>query len=262
MSWSPAGVVLSPALPSELLAYILNSHAYPTTLIICSSKEDFQASLIDDIQSTTSLASTQENEQQQPPQHALLRSPLHQLATSRHIRVLYIPTVTHLRASLTVFSASDSSKVPAAPAPAPAPAPTRAPAPALVVYGFLDLHRDTSEWSVQGLGHSGAVLVELARRLGWRLTQIEPRREGGGGDLATGRRRQHRLEDVLREAVPVLSGGTRRPAAGPDSEDGAWSGRTVEVGRILRRWFRFQRGRWDMATFEEERHAEADLGVP
>jgi hypothetical protein len=34
--------------------------------------------------------------------------------------------------------------------------------------------------------------------------------------------------------------------AGLESEDGGWSGRTVEVERILGRWFKFRKGDWEI----------------
>jgi hypothetical protein len=166
--------------------------------------------------------------------HALLSSPLYQIATSRHIRVVYVPTVTHLRAYLSVFS-PDDSRVPVP--PSNFAATMRHSKPHILLYGFLELHRHTSEWSAQGLGNTTSALVELAHHLSWQALVIEPRRDT----------RATPLEGVLRETVPIVSGlngGARW--LGPDSEDGVWSGRTVEVGRVLGRWFRFQRALWDM----------------
>ena len=42
--------------------------------------------------------------------------------------------------------------------------------------------------------------------------------------------------DIYRRRLPMLNGSSRR--AGLD-ESAAWSGRTVEVGVVLRRWFEF-----------------------
>jgi hypothetical protein len=235
---------LSPALPSELLSYILNHHAYPTTLVICSSRADFFAALVQDIrrQSSGTAPDTdpQDGEQSHPVpvpaeegkevKHALLSSPLYQVATSRHIRIVYVPTVTHLRAYLSVFS-PEESRVPAPPATCIVTSQIR---PHILLYGFLELHRDTSEWSAQGLSNTTSTLVELAHRLSWQALVVEPKSGPRGTPL----------ERVLRDTVPILSGGARR--LGPDSEDGAWTGRTVEVGRVLGRWFRFQRAQWDI----------------
>ncbi|RYP28423.1 hypothetical protein DL767_007231 [Monosporascus sp. MG133] len=257
---SPSCTLLSPALPSELLSYVLDHHAHPTTLIICSPRSDFLASLAeefgsDGVASNRDLderegeppAEEEEGEQQAKSgdrvRHRLLSSPLYQVAASRHIRTVYIPTVTHLRAYLSVFSPGDS-KV--------APPPARFAAkltmrPHLVLYGFLDLHRDTSEWSAQGLGNSAAALVELGHRLAWDVAVIEPRRPDSGGGL---------LEGMLSEPVPILSSGGRR--FGLDSEEGGWSGRRVQVGRVLMRWFRFRRGLWDVDVDEKQDVAMKD----
>jgi hypothetical protein len=105
------------------------------------------------------------------------------------------------------------------------------------VYGFLALHRDTSEWSVQGLSSSAAGLVEAAAREGVRAVICEApgkpgitRFNGGVGE-----------EDLLEERVPVLSAGLRRGLVAGDS---GWVGKTVEVKRVLARWFRFEEPTW------------------
>jgi len=56
-------------------------------------------------------------------------------------------------------------------------------------------------------------------------------------------RQKGRGSKVWEERVPMLNGSARR--AGLESEEGGWSGRTVEVGRILARWFKFREGDWE-----------------
>lgn len=106
--------------------------------------------------------------------------------------------------------------------------------PLLVVYGLVELHRDTSEWSAQGLGNSVAGLVEAGWRGRWEVVVIEERKD----------EEEEERSKVWEQRVPILSGSVRR--AGMENEDGGWSGRTVEVGRILGRWFRFGRGDWSV----------------
>lgn len=187
--------------------------------------------------------------QRQKHHSFLASSPLYQVATSRHIRVVYVPTVTHLRAYLSVFSPDDTN----IPAPPPdlhhnssAIGGGATYTPRIVLYGFLSLHRDTSEWSAQGLGNSASAVVDLGHRLSWQAIIVEPRKRKNSLSL---------FEDLLEETVPFLSGGGRRP--GPDSRDegGGWIGRTVEVGRVMKRWFRFQHGVWD-ASFAAQNEAE------
>ncbi|KAI2618737.1 hypothetical protein GGR54DRAFT_140894 [Hypoxylon sp. NC1633] len=267
---SASFVFLSPALPSELLTYILNHHVHPTTLFVCSSRLDFLASLADDVRQETPPDPAPEamiplpvdqhetmdpqpsvpapapvvrdgNHNQEFGQHRLLSSPLYQVATSRHIRVVYFPTVTHLRAYLSVFS-PDDSRIPTPPTNFEVLG--RYP-PSIILYGFLDLHRDTSEWSAQGLGNSASAVVELGHRLSWHVVTIEPRRLDS----------ESAFQDTLKESIPFLSGGGRR--LGPDSDEGGWTGRTVEVGRVLKRWFRFQCGPWD-ASHDEHKDEDED----
>jgi hypothetical protein len=62
--------------------------------------------------------------------------------------------------------------------------------------------------------------------------------------VGQGEREEKEGEDdgeVLRERVPVLSGSARRGA-----EESGWAGKTVDVGRVLGRWFRFRQwsGEW------------------
>ncbi|KAI1332981.1 hypothetical protein F5Y16DRAFT_627 [Xylariaceae sp. FL0255] len=285
-----AQTFLSPALLSELISYILHQHTYPTTLIIYSTKAEFLKTLKEDINHQQSISEnkTKDSDDDHHPQqqerhfaekHALLSSPLYQIATSRHIRIVYIPTVTHLRAYLAAFS-PDESKIPPPPPPSLSTTGTSGtttkPSPHLIIYGFLALHRDTSEWSAQGIGTTAAALVEVSRRLRWRAVIIEPRRHAhrAGGEAANkdedeaeggrvidndgGRSNGYdvRLEDLLRETCPMLSGGGRKFAT-TDSDEPVWMGRTVETGRVLGRWFRFQRGVWDD---EDEGDGEGGAG--
>lgn len=221
-------LVLSPASPAELLHHIVSHQTYPTTLLICLPRTDFHEALEHDVRDRSEAV---EGPQQASDKAlSLLSAPLYQRAVARHIRVLFIPTVTHLRAYLAVFSPEDS-KAPAPPGFEPAmeaPAVNRQ-APLLLVYGFLELHRDSSEWSAQGISNTAAALVESAQRNRFRAAIVEPRGSGGHASF----------EALLGDAAPVLSGSIRR-------EEGGWTGRTVEMRRILGRWFRFQTGQWDV----------------
>ncbi|KAK7734228.1 hypothetical protein SLS53_007876 [Cytospora paraplurivora] len=233
-------VILSAALPSELLTYIIQQETHPTTLIICSSRAEFLAQLVLDMQDTT-MGQLQDNNRRE----VLLSSPLYQVAIARHLRMVFVPTVSHLRAYLSVFTHEDS-KVPPPPTHTPAQNKTQ---PLLLVYGLLNLHRDTSEWSAQGISSTAATLVEAARRTGFRAVIVDPprppRQSEQGRDEAADRggNKSPEVDDLLlSDEVPVLSASTRR--AGADLDDAAWTGRTVAIGRVLGRWFRYKRATW------------------
>ncbi|CAG8982532.1 hypothetical protein HYALB_00002315 [Hymenoscyphus albidus] len=241
-------LALPPVLPSELLEYVLSHQAYPTTIIICQPRASFLTSLLNSVDTTPhdNLGDTQSP----LPRHNLLVPTLHQIATSKHINLVFVPTVSHLRAVLPAFP--------------PTPADEKPPlqkfdkpgrqVPLLVVYGLVELHRDTSEWSAQGLSNSVSNLVEAGWRSERRVVAIEDRgldeeyyetvleegEEEGVEEGTEDDRKWKQLCKVWEQRVPILNGSVKR--AGLDSEDGAWSGRTVEVGRVLGRWFRFGRG--------------------
>ncbi|KAK5988080.1 hypothetical protein PT974_12219 [Cladobotryum mycophilum] len=196
-------IVLSPSTPSELLSYIVTYQCYPTTILIGWPKQVFIDALIQD---------------QDQPSHPLLHASLLQIAVSRHIRLAFIPTVTHLRAYLTTFSPSDSKIQ-----PPPNHKHRNTHLPNLLVYGFLELHRDGSEWSAQGLGTTAAALIEAAARTSFRPAIVEPR-----GALG-----YEVLDEFLNENVPLLSGSSM-------GGDGMWKGRIVPIRRVLNRWFEFE----------------------
>lgn len=220
---------LSPVLPSELVWFLVHHCSHPTTLLICSSRQDFLTSAVQQIQEDQVQVHNPETRQTDDVTATqLAATPLYQVAVARHIRVAFIPTVSHLRAYLSVFSVADS-KVSAPPLSVDG-ATASSKAPLLLLYGLLDLHRDTSEWSVQGISNTAAVLVETASRVGFQAVVTEPRVDGAGS------------EDMLAERMPILSGSARR--AGPGVEENGWTGKTVDVRRVLGRWFRFQPGEW------------------
>ncbi|KAK4144522.1 uncharacterized protein C8A04DRAFT_11406 [Dichotomopilus funicola] len=311
---------LSPALPSELLQFIIDKCSYPTTLIICGNKADFLASLSHDLlqhqqqritgkphgptvakQPTTSshtaldtgteplsrrvavppsvspetpnVAETRPKREEEAEgdqtlaaaePHPLLIPHLAQLYTTRHIRTVFIPTVSHLRAFLSVFSLSvppatssatqkrTNKVVPPPPLANSGRTPTAARAPGtssspqngphLLIYNFIALHRHTSEWSIQGLGASSAVLVEAGRREGIGVVVIEERGVETGKGLVG-------MKVLLTERVPVLGGLERRAGGAVGERDGkgrtGWAEKTVDVRRVLGRWFRFREGPWD-----------------
>lgn len=234
-------------------------------MIICQTRSTFLSSLLSSIPQpiqrqppvqTVDKSAPQAHDKaevQEPPpaelpHHPLLIPTLHQVATSRSVNLVFIPTVSHLRAYLAAF-----------PAPTDNQHDGRLPeqkfdkqgnkVPLLIVYGLIELHRDSSEWSAQGLGNSIAGLVAAAWRTQRRAIAVEERkadehlaRVEGDED---GQQVEHKLgRKAWDDKVPMLKGSVRR--VGFESKDSAWSGRTIEVGRVLARWFKFGRGEWEI----------------
>lgn len=235
-------VALPPALPSELLTYIL-TYQSPASLIICQPRPTFLSSLIGSINRPPVQQEDPGDEEGDPavPEaprhqpHPLLIPTLRQVAASRLVNMVFINTVSHLRAYLAAFPGPEEEKRVAG--AKSKPIGTEEIRPLIVVYGLVGLHRDTSAWSAQGLGTSTAALVEAAWRTGQRVVVLEERSnngrdEPGGLD-----------ENSWEERLPMLNGNVRR--AGLEDEGAVWSGRTVEVRRVLGRWFKFRKGQWE-----------------
>ncbi|THV49152.1 hypothetical protein BGAL_0208g00030 [Botrytis galanthina] len=274
---SPSYITLPPALPSELLTWILNHGAYPTTILICKPRAAFISSLLADVtSSTTPLPSSPTDIPSSPPNpvtstaqpqtssHPLLIKTLHQISLSRHISLIYIPTISHLRAHLSVHSPESASKIGAPPDQKWDKVGRKRAM--IVVYGLIDLHRDTSEWSAQGLNKSLAGLVEIGGRDKRVVVCLEEREKkterselmevdaDGNQDITgqTNDRNGLKSEENMGgdnrtwkgwdEHVPMLNGSVRR--TGLESEDSGWSGRTIEVGQIFARWFDFGNVEW------------------
>lgn len=224
-------VVLSPALPSELLADILRRCVHPTTLVVCASQADFITDFLSESSRDDEGAQLRDGLVQSSSSSTLL-----QLAVSRHIRVAFVPTVVHLRAFLAAFDPgtsrvgpppemeSSSGSIDGSDSIERSVAPPAA-RPSLFVYGFVQLHRNTSEWSAQGLAASAAVLVETAGRFGFDACIVDGRHPSTGG---------------LDERVPVLSTVPRRQL-----QRAGYPLRTQRLGAVLGRWFRFAPGHWD-----------------
>ncbi|KFA63621.1 hypothetical protein S40285_03142 [Stachybotrys chlorohalonatus IBT 40285] len=236
----PRPVVLSPATPSQLLEFIISQHRHPTTLIIGSPKHEFLEALVQDVR-PSAPQSEDEDPEQQPQElsagvdrhkRGLFGASLMQVAVSRHIRVVFTPTVTHLRAYLATFSSKDSKIAP------PPESMSEDSTPLLLVYGFLNIHRDGSEWSAQGIGNTASALVEAAVYNGLRAAVMEP----------LGVEEPPIIESQLAESIPLLSGTFLRG-------NSTWNGRTIPVRRVFDRWFIYE------TVHYSERSEEAALTI-
>lgn len=139
------------------------------------------------------------------------------------------------------------------------------------MYGLVRLHEDTSQWSTQGFGNTLSTLVDAGLETGRDLIGRSPlsllstfpskewyfevelifvvveerasdyfeSEEFLANDRAT--RKSSRIRQAWHQQVPMLSGSEKRDSLGGD---GGYSGRTIDVARILGRWFQFDEGVW------------------
>ncbi|KJX96515.1 hypothetical protein TI39_contig618g00014 [Zymoseptoria brevis] len=143
-------VVLQVESAHDFVQYILNKHAPPTTLVVCSPKADFITAL----QSTDSDSSLWQV------------STLRMLSTSRTVKLAFCPDITHLRAYLASRSTDNSTSTDTGLRQSNA-------MPMLALLDPIQLHRPTSAFSAQGLNRSFAIAVEAARHLDVKLVIAE-----------------------------------------------------------------------------------------
>ncbi|KAL2208593.1 hypothetical protein CC79DRAFT_1366804 [Sarocladium strictum] len=222
---SPRPIILPPGSPTEFLSYVIAHCRFPSTVVICCPRQDFATALTNDTlppQGPPDDPQKPETGEVPTQKHPLLRQTLVQIAVSRHIRIVFTSSVTHFSAWTSVFSPSDL-RLPAPPVPESSDYPT------LLVYGLIGLHRDTSEWSAQGLGSSIATLIDAAAQHRFRAVLMEPKIDKPPQDESE-KDAEPGAESFEDEQLPLLKGIGMR-------EDGTWAGRTIELRRVLGRWF-------------------------
>lgn len=251
----------APTLLQSLLAHA----AYPTILLISSTQSQF----VRDILFTPSLDNGL-------PSESLLRPTLHALSIAPHISMVFTPTLSHLRAWLTVADRSSFAQ-PAPSTPFAAPKTkhndkegvreTTKHRGRLVVWNLVTSSCRTSEWSVQGLSETLAALIDCGHRLDCDIDLLEAseplaqlaepsseiiavseddimqdwaegreREDAGAHEDGNAAEEARTRNDIYHRRLPMLNGSSRRAGL---NESAAWSGRTLEVGVVLRRWFDF-----------------------
>ncbi|KAL9117228.1 MAG: hypothetical protein Q9187_006238, partial [Circinaria calcarea] len=150
---------------------------------------------------------------------------------SKSIGLAFTPTLPHLRAYLATYARPTTSPDEQVIYEKPG-----AYISTLAILNPLTLHRPTSDFSAQGLSRTFALLVDTAARESMQLLVMEcdliseedamPTDEDGVAQTQ---------RDPWREQVPLLNGSIRF-----GGEERLWAGRTVEVHKVVSRWFHIE----------------------
>ncbi|KAL8686473.1 MAG: hypothetical protein Q9218_007079 [Villophora microphyllina] len=216
------GLALPPMKTNDFIEYVLQYHEAPTTVVVCSSRDTF----VENLRSLLYVADEQPESPMTGESHPLLVPTIHQLATSRTIKLAFAPTLPHLRAYLASYAPEEGpDHVPAA------LAKPHSGFSMLAVYGFLSLHRSTTEYALQGLSRSLAIAVEAAETWGMQLVLIE---DPNDWDLELPEQADEAetrpARDIWKEQVPLLNSSIAL------SDDRAWAGRIVNTGAVVSKW--------------------------
>ncbi|MCJ1369119.1 hypothetical protein MMC20_000327 [Loxospora ochrophaea] len=216
-------------LPSLSLArfvnYVLQHHAPPTTLIICSTREEFLQNL---------QASIDQGRDDHPRRHAdsmsldaLLVPTMHLIATSRTVRLAFTPMLLNLRAFLAAYVPPNYLEKPNVTFDKPG-----SRTPLLTLLNPLNLHCTTSEFSAQGLSRTFAQAVDAAAYAQMKLVICE----SYAADIEEGQvlREGEMAFGPWNQQLPLLSESVRLGGEGR-----AWTGRTIQARQVVERWCKF-----------------------
>lgn len=166
----------------------------------------------------------------------LLAPSLHNLFTSRHVRLAFCPSVQALLAYLTAYGHTAAEPI----------AETKSKE-RVVLVNPLALHAPTPSFSAQGLSRCFATAADAALNTGVQLHIVEcegnydtsaaPAEEDVEIDTEHETRREAIIGDPWEQEVSILNVSARRFGSGSSGK--AWAGRTVKVKRIASRWFHF-----------------------
>ncbi|CAO2654864.1 Nn.00g115970.m01.CDS01 [Neocucurbitaria sp. VM-36] len=231
---SSAPTVLYPLTLPELLHHILTtqSNTASTTLIICSSRNTFLQDLASSLRLDHGKDAAGGLEQ-------MLMPTLHNLFTTRLVKVAFCASVQALLAYLTAYGGPGTRHV-----------GDSGRRERLVLVNPLALHATTPAFSAQGLSRTFAAAAETALRTDAMLHVIECQgrqknaQEHGEEDtaLVIEDESSHAEEgegDPWEQEVSILNVSARRFGSGTGEK--AWAGRTIKAKRIVGRWFRFHK---------------------
>ncbi|KAL8698212.1 MAG: hypothetical protein Q9224_001951 [Gallowayella concinna] len=212
-------MALSPMKCNEFIEYILHLHGHPTTVIICSSREAFLENLQSSLNAVNSDDPPTVTGEMQDMVHPLFIPTIHQLAASKSVVMVFASSLPHLRAYLASYSTAirDSLYESALVKP-------RLDDPILAIYGLINLHRSTTEYSVQGLSRSLANAAEAAEIGGMRLLLVENSAD------SVPEAASETPKDPWTEQVPLLNSSIIL------SQDRGWAGRMVDIRSVLAKW--------------------------
>ncbi|PLN76548.1 hypothetical protein BDW42DRAFT_19189 [Aspergillus taichungensis] len=196
---------------TEFLQYILDTTTEPVSLIICSTRDSFLVNLALTIQSQPKHT---------PNIQELLKDTIGLLANSTRVRLIFCPTLEHLRAYIGVLRPTNDDNVQHGTAAGQNQRP-----PLVAILNCLALHLPTSEFSAQGLSRTLAAAVEVTSQKGMDLVLCECRDAASSADPMRG-------EALWYAQVPLLNSAVRT-----GGDNAAGGGLTVPVKSIAQRWF-------------------------
>lgn len=222
-------VVLDCDSPVRFLQYMLRQNSKPSTVVVCSTREEFLKDILSECRADAGCSSIGRHPDS-VYQHPLLIPTIRLLNSSKSMSLAFVPSLAHLRAYLGIYAPITDSANENDPYDKPG-----TKGPILAVVNALRLHRNTCDFSAQGLSRTFAAAVDVATGNHMRLIVLE--------FLVAANKTQHSEptddnvthESVWGEKIPLLNGSLRL-----EDQHRAWIGRTVEARQVLEQWCKFE----------------------
>lgn len=186
---SQSPIVIEIRSARDFLQYVLDHHAPPSTLVVCSSKADF----LETLQLTEAVEGVMDRSGVEQKEHIRedgtaaqtqhFAPTLRLLSASRTLKLAFCPDITHLRAYLACLTTDNSIETSKQNAPDGALRMQHA-VPMLAILNPIELHRPTSAFSAQGLNRTLSIAVEAAHRNQRKLVLTETASEAWNEELS------------------------------------------------------------------------------
>lgn len=209
----------------DIIKHLLQRQsANNTVVIVCSSKQDFAKQLMlsfdHETAKTSEIPASQQSEvslecfpsTSQAPWNNILSATLHNIASSQAVKLIYCSNTSILRAYLASFNYSSDSI-------------SNHNSVEVIILDLLALHHGTSEFSLQGLSKTFAIVASLSVPSVQLIECKDPRDPES----------PHRGSELWQTQVPLLTGSVKIGAEGS-----RWASRSITARKVASRWFVYE----------------------
>ena len=228
MSLDAQPLALSFASPSQYFQYVLRLQTR-AVVVVCSSRAELIREFT--IDNPGYLEPSSINARHTDDEYRAIQNFLHPtiqlVANLRNVKLVYAPSLAHLRAFLSTFQLMCEGRMQL----------SSQSCPVLALVTSLSLHRPTGDLSAQGISRTLALAVETAKHESMQLNIVEFVTTKSIGYRTPDGEETSTYWEPWEEVIPLLNGSIRhRP------NERTFAGRTVKVGRVIDRWCKIVNG--------------------
>lgn len=216
----------------QVLEHLMHHQEKRAHVVVCSSRSSFLDELatcfaLSEYQEDVRLAAQREIPSSQDPDeqhlelsvrdrkpHFLLMPTLQTIAASENVELAFCPTLPVFRAH---FSSLPHSRQPS----------DRSRSRRLIILNLLYLHHGTTQFTLQGLSRTFALVASVSHGAGYETELVECRDPQDPQNPQRGPQAWHGELPLLNDSIKISEAGSR------------WASRTTEIRKLAKRWFYF-----------------------